>query len=122
MSQDPESQYPVTGREPFGIGVIGCGNISNQYLRNLTAFPDLAVVICADLDAARAKAQPAAYGVPEWGSPDDALGHPGVQLIVNLTVPAAHAGVTAAAIAAGGGGGGGERPPPRRAPAPAPPP
>ena len=39
--------------------------------------------------------------MPEWGSPDDALGHPGVQLIVNLTVPAAHAGVTAAAIAAG---------------------
>jgi predicted dehydrogenase len=101
MSQDPVSQDPVTGREPFGIGVVGCGNISNQYLRNLTAFPDLAVVICADLDAARAKAQAAAYGVPEWGSPDDALGHPGVQLIVNLTVPAAHAGVTAAAIAAG---------------------
>ena len=101
MSQDPESQYPVTGREPFGIGVIGCGNISNQYLRNLTAFPDTAVVICADLDAARAKAQAAAYGVPQWGSPGDALGHPGVQLIVNLTVPAAHAEVTAAAIAAG---------------------
>ena len=33
--------------------------------------------------------------------PDDALGHPGVQLIVNLTTPAAHAGVTGAAIAAG---------------------
>ncbi len=50
--------------EPLGIGVIGCGNISNQYLRNLTAFPDLAVLICADLDAGRAKAQAAAYGVP----------------------------------------------------------
>jgi len=86
---------------PFGIGVIGCGNISNQYLRHLTAFPDLAVLICADLEAARAKAQAAAYGVPEWGSPADALGHPGVQLIVNLTIPAAHAEVTAAAIAAG---------------------
>jgi predicted dehydrogenase len=86
---------------PFGIGVIGCGNISHQYLRHLTAFPDLAVVICADLEAARAKAQAAAYGVPAWGSPADALAHPGVQLIVNLTIPAAHAGVSAAAIAAG---------------------
>ena len=91
----------ATGRDPLGVAVIGCGNISNQYLRNLTAFPDLAVLICADLDAGRAKAQAAAYGVPEWGSPADALAHPGVELIVNLTVPAAHAEVTAAAIAAG---------------------
>jgi predicted dehydrogenase len=91
----------VSRPEPFGIGVIGCGNISNQYLKNLTAFPDVAVVICADVDAARAEAQAAAYGVPEWGSPADALGHPAVQLIVNLTVPAAHAKVSGAAIAAG---------------------
>jgi len=86
---------------PAGVGVIGCGNISKQYLGNLTRFPDVEVVICADLDADRAKAQAAAYGVPEWGSPGDALAHPGVQLVVNLTVPAAHAEVTAAAIAAG---------------------
>ena len=98
---DPATPDPTTRGEPFGIGVIGCGNISKQYLRNLTAFPDLTVVICADLDASRAKAQAAAYGVPEWGSPAQALAHPGVQLIVNLTVPAAHAEVTAAAIAAG---------------------
>jgi predicted dehydrogenase len=95
------SRDPVTSRAPFGIGVIGCGNISSQYLRNLTAFPDLAVMICADLDAGRAKAQAAAFEVPEWGSPADALAHPGVKLIVNLTIPAAHAEVTAAAIAAG---------------------
>ncbi len=92
---------PAAPGEPFGIGVIGCGVISNQYLRNLTAFPDLAVLICADLDPGRAKAQAAAYGVPEWGSPADALAHPGVRLIVNLTVPAAHAEVSAAAIATG---------------------
>jgi predicted dehydrogenase len=85
----------------FGIGVIGCGNISNQYLKNLSAFPDVEVLICADLDAGRAEAQAAAYGIPSWGSPQDALGHPDVQLIVNLTVPAAHAEVTGAAIAAG---------------------
>jgi predicted dehydrogenase len=91
----------VTPVSPFGIGVIGCGNISNQYLKNLSSFPDVAVLICADLDAGRARAQAAAYGVPEWGSPADALAHPGVRLIVNLTVPAAHAEITRAAIAAG---------------------
>lgn len=97
MSPDRTGSRP----EPFGIGVIGCGNISNQYLKNLAGFPDVAVLICADVDAGRAKAQAAAYGVPEWGSPDDALAHPGVRLIVNLTVPAAHAEVSAAAIATG---------------------
>jgi predicted dehydrogenase len=87
--------------EPFGVAVVGCGNISRQYLGNLTRFPDVAVLTCADLDPERAKAQAAAYGVPEWGSPADALSHPGVQLVVNLTVPAAHAEVSGAAIAAG---------------------
>jgi predicted dehydrogenase len=91
----------MSAGRPCGVAVIGCGNISKQYLRNLTGFPDIEVLICADLDAGRAKVQAAAYGVAEWGSPDDALGHPGVQLIVNLTVPAAHAEVTGAAIAAG---------------------
>ena len=92
---------PAGDGRPFGIGVIGCGNISKQYLQNLTSFPDVQVVICADIDPTRAKAQAAAYGVPEWGSAADALGHPDVQLIVNLTIPVAHAEVTAAAIAAG---------------------
>ena len=96
MSREPASEHG-----PLGVGVIGCGHISRQYLANLTRFPDLAVVICADVDAGRARAQAAAYGVPEWGSAADALGHPGVQLIVNLTVPGAHAEVTGAAIAAG---------------------
>ena len=86
---------------PVGIGVIGCGNISKQYLKNLSAFPDVDVRIVADLDADRAKAQAAAYGVPAWGSPADALADPDVQLIVNLTIPVAHADVSAEAIAAG---------------------
>jgi predicted dehydrogenase len=92
---------PASQHRPVGVGVIGCGHISNQYLANLTKFPDVTVVICADLDASRAKAQAAAYDVPEWGSSADALGHPDVQLIVNLTIPAAHAEVTGAAITAG---------------------
>ena len=87
--------------EPVGVAVIGCGNISNQYLANLAAFPDVKVLLCADIDADRAKAQAAAYDVPAWGSVEQALEHPGVRLVVNLTVPAAHAEVASAAVAAG---------------------
>ena len=50
--------------EPIGIAVVGCGNISDQYLTNLVRFPDLTVVACADIDLARAAAQAAKYGVP----------------------------------------------------------
>jgi predicted dehydrogenase len=91
----------ATGREPFGVAVIGCGNISNQYLKNLAAFPDVQVLFCADIDTDRAKAQAAAYDVPAAGTVQQALDHPGVRLVVNLTIPAAHAEVASAAIAAG---------------------
>jgi predicted dehydrogenase len=87
--------------EPFGVAVIGCGNISKQYLKNLAGFPDVQVLFCADVDLARAKAQASAYDVPASGSVQQALDHPGVQLVVNLTIPAAHAEVASAAIAAG---------------------
>ena len=91
----------TAGREPLGLAVVGCGNISDEYLRNLTSFPDVRVLYCADLDLARAKAQADSYGVPAAGSLAQALEHPGVELVVNLTVPAAHAAVATAALHAG---------------------
>jgi predicted dehydrogenase len=87
--------------EPVGVAVVGCGTISNEYLRNLTSFPDLRVLYCADLDLERAKAQADRYGVPASGSTAQAVESPGVEIVVNLTVPAAHAAVAAAALAAG---------------------
>jgi predicted dehydrogenase len=85
----------------MGVGVIGAGKISEQYLTNLTAFPDLDVRIVADLFPERAAAQAAAYRVPESGLPEQALRHPDVEIIVNLTIPAAHAEVSMAALDAG---------------------
>jgi len=86
---------------PLGVAVVGCGTISDEYLRNLTAFPDIRVLCCADLDLERAKGQAAAYGVPAAGTLAQALSRDGVELAVNLTLPGAHAEVAAAAIAAG---------------------
>src|SRR5580693_1009658 len=86
---------------PVGVAVVGCGTISHEYLRNLTSFPDLNVVFCADLILERAQDQAAKYGVPEWGTTAQALRRPDTELVVNLTPPAAHAEVTSAALAAG---------------------
>lgn len=86
---------------PVGVGFIGAGVISDQYLENLTRFPDVRVVRIGDLNVERAKAQAEKYAVPAWGSADDVLADPDVQVVVNLTIPAVHVEVSAAAIAAG---------------------
>jgi predicted dehydrogenase len=92
---------PGSRHRRVGVGVIGAGRISSQYLDNLTTFPDLSVVIIADLLPERAAARAAAYDVPLSGTPQDALAHPDVELIINLTIPAAHASVSLAALQAG---------------------
>lgn len=56
---------PFTG--PVGVGFIGAGVISDQYLTNLTAFPDVKVLILGDLDTERAASQAQKYGVPASG-------------------------------------------------------
>ena len=86
---------------PVGVGFIGVGVISDTYLENLTSFPDVEVLILGDLDVERARAQAEKWGVPAAGTPDEVLAHPGVDLVVNLTVPAVHVQVSAAAVAAG---------------------
>ena len=43
----------------FKVGVVGCGNISDIYFKNMTGplAKQLEVVCCADLDPARSKAK-----------------------------------------------------------------
>src|SRR6478735_1168377 len=84
-----------------GVGIIGVGVISDTYLANLSSFPDVEVLIVGDLLIDRAQAQAEKYGVPAFGSAADVLAHPGVELVVNLTIPAVHVEVSRAAIAAG---------------------
>jgi predicted dehydrogenase len=86
---------------PVGVGVLGAGVISDTYLENLSRFPDLRVVMVADLDTARAAAQAAKHGVPRAGTSAELLADQDVEVVVNLTVPAAHVEVGLAALDAG---------------------
>ena len=86
---------------PLGVAVVGCGMISDEYLPHMTAFPDLNVLFCADLDQTRAKDQAARYGIGASGTLAQALEYPDVELVVNLTLPVSHAEVATAAISAG---------------------
>lgn len=85
----------------LNIGIVGCGNIIAQYLSTLPSLDTLRLVAVADLDVARAQAVAAdlpgvrALSVAELMDDDE------VQLVLNLTIPAAHAQVALQAIAAG---------------------
>ncbi|MFI6478374.1 Gfo/Idh/MocA family protein [Nonomuraea sp. NPDC050663] len=85
----------------IGVGIIGCGNISHAYLRNFQTFPEVKVVGVADLDVERARETAEQYGVPVWGEASEVINHPDVELVVNLTVPAAHVEVSLTAVRAG---------------------
>jgi predicted dehydrogenase len=86
---------------PVGVGIIGAGNISTEYLRSLTAYPDVRVFGLADIDQERAAAQAEAFGVPVAASVDALLANHEIELVVNITIPAVHAEVALSIIAAG---------------------
>lgn len=87
-----------TGSRSVRVGVVGCGNVSSRYLANLAGHPEVTVVACADVDVSRARSLAAAHAVPEFGSVDDVLASTGIDLVLNLTPPRAHAELTMRAL------------------------
>jgi predicted dehydrogenase len=82
------------------VGIVGCGNISGIYFKNCTSFGNLEVKACADLVIERAQAKAKDFGCKAV-SVDELLADPEIKIVVNLTIPIAHASVSLAALAAG---------------------
>jgi predicted dehydrogenase len=83
------------------IGIVGAGNISSIYLQSPNSFPNLAVAAIADIDLDKARAQAEKYNVPKVCSVDELLADPSIEIVVNLTIPAAHAPVAMQALESG---------------------
>jgi predicted dehydrogenase len=84
----------------LNVGIIGCGNISTIYLQNISAYRGLSLKACADVRLEAAQAQATRFNA-EAMSVNDLLGRNDIDLVVNLTVPDAHFGVSVAALRAG---------------------
>jgi len=83
------------------IGIIGCGNISSIYFQAGKTFEILEVVACADLDNDRARRRAEEYDIPKVCTVEQLLIDPDIDIVVNLTIPKAHARVACAALEAG---------------------
>jgi predicted dehydrogenase len=84
----------------LGVGIIGCGTISGIYMQNMSRFPRLKLVACTDLREEAARSAAAKYGISARGI-DGLLASSDIDVVVNLTVPAAHFAVSRAALNAG---------------------
>src|SRR5437764_8614074 len=91
----------MTATQKMNVGVIGCGNISRIYLQAPQTFSILNILACADLDMERARTQATQYNIPRAISVEDLLADSEIELVINLTVPRAHAEVGMAVLQAG---------------------
>ena len=83
------------------VGLIGCGKISDAYFLGSKRYDILEIVACADLDHARARAKAREHAVPKACTVDELLADPAIEVVLNLTVPAAHAEINERALRAG---------------------
>ena len=100
-NQPVDTNQPIYTDQPINVGIIGCGAIIAQYLANFRRLEEINLVAVADLDPARAQAVADSYEGVRALSVEALLAADDVELVLNLTIPAAHAEIALRAIAAG---------------------
>lgn len=82
------------------VGIIGCGQISAAYCHTLKSVPAIELKACADLNPAAAALRAGEYGIEDL-TPERLLADDSIEIVVNLTVPAAHHDVNMQILSAG---------------------
>jgi predicted dehydrogenase len=82
----------------IGIGIIGCGNISGIYCKNLQeVFHNVQLIACADQRAEAAQEKADTYKIRAC-TVDELLANPAVDIVLNLTTPGSHYEICNAAL------------------------
>lgn len=83
------------------IGVIGCGMISEVYMKNIKdRFGNMELVSCADLLPEAAKKRAKQFHIKAC-SVEELLSDPEIEIVLNLTIPQEHAKISMQALKAG---------------------
>ncbi len=83
------------------VGVIGCGAISGAYLGMAKNFPIVEIAACSDMNMEAARKRAEEFSIPRACTVDELLGDDSIQVVLNLTVPKAHAPIAVRALEAG---------------------
>ncbi len=85
----------------MNIAIIGCGNISDIYLKNLTTlFKGVKVYAVCDLNAEKAHIAQKKYDIEKILTTEEIFADKNVQLILNLTTPPYHYSICKQALQA----------------------
>ncbi|WP_171132363.1 MULTISPECIES: Gfo/Idh/MocA family protein [unclassified Ruegeria] len=84
----------------LGVGIIGAGNISAAYLRLAPLFKGFEMRAIADLNLETAQARAAEFGI-RAATVEELLAADDIDVVVNLTIPAAHFEVSKSVLEAG---------------------
>jgi predicted dehydrogenase len=84
----------------LGVGIVGVGNISSQYLANIPRLSNLKLIGVSDLNKERQDSVATSQNVKSFDG-DDIFTDPDVDVILNLTLPQSHAEVNLKALTNG---------------------
>ena len=84
----------------FNVGIVGCGNISAIYQKNIVErfSKQLNLIACTDLIAERANNFAAKYPGIKAMAPEEFYANPDIEIVVNLTTPQSHFVVAKSAL------------------------
>lgn len=76
----------------YNIGIIGIGDISKVYIKNLQTYSkEVTVLGCASRGIEKAKRKAEEFGIPRYyASGEELIADPDIDIILNLTTPSAH--------------------------------
>lgn len=87
--------------EPMRVGLVGCGDISSAYLRNLTGrFSGARIVSCCSKGGASARKRAEEFGLSATTF-EGVLSDPSIDIVLILTPPDSHYELIKAALSAG---------------------
>ena len=72
------------------IGIVGCGNIAEKYLEQISNYNNIQLIGLTDIDIDRAKIFSSLYNCQVYESLDKMLSDAKIDLVVNLTIHHAH--------------------------------